>query len=104
MIRIASNGSGAVSLQNVMASSVFTTSALVPTPNRCSRVWSVCKERDGGRPWREQDLQGVHDASSKALARSHRKGLVCCHVVLGTVQGKARWSCSIGLEASLGGS
>jgi hypothetical protein len=38
-------------------------------------------ERDGRRPWRGHDVQGLHGAPPKALARAHREGHVRYHVV-----------------------
>ncbi|KAI5353605.1 hypothetical protein L3X38_006499 [Prunus dulcis] len=37
------------------------------------------------------------------MAHAHRQRHVRYDVVLGAVQGQARWSCSSGLETSLGG-
>ncbi|CAI9775475.1 unnamed protein product [Fraxinus pennsylvanica] len=52
------------------------------------------------RPWRNVQRRNI--APAQEVAYCHWQGPMCRHVVLDFVQGKERWSCSIGLEASLG--
>ncbi|KAL2471810.1 ATP-dependent zinc metalloprotease FTSH 5 [Abeliophyllum distichum] len=52
------------------------------------------------RPWRNVQRRNI--APAQTVAYCHWQGPMCRHVVLDFVQGKERWSCSIGLEASLG--
>ncbi|KAL2489489.1 Uncharacterized protein Fot_42781 [Forsythia ovata] len=46
------------------------------------------------RPWR--NVQGRNIAPAQTVAYCHWQGPMCRHVVLDFVQGKERWSCSIG--------
>ncbi|CAA2998517.1 Hypothetical predicted protein [Olea europaea subsp. europaea] len=54
------------------------------------------------RPRPRRNVQRRNIAPTQAVAYCYWQGPMCRHVVLDFVQGKERWSCSIGLEASLG--
>ncbi|XP_022852113.1 uncharacterized protein LOC111373784 [Olea europaea var. sylvestris] len=60
------------------------------------------QEEYGRRTRPRRNVQRRNIAPTQAVAYCYWQGPMCRHVVLDFVQGKERWSCSIGLEASLG--